>query len=110
MERAPALNKALTWADTERSLAIVTPRIRRELTRSIAKGRGTSVRHLPPRGISISLDFVELSRRLLLLMINRSRALESYIQGITPPLLRSAPDTARILCRSFTPKRHRQLR
>ena len=24
-------------------------------------------------------------------------------------LLRSAPDTARILCRSFTPKRHRQL-
>src|SRR6218665_2915414 len=25
-------------------------------------------------------------------------------------LLRSAPDTAQILCRSFTPKRHRQLR
>src|SRR6218665_1288072 len=25
-------------------------------------------------------------------------------------LLRSAPDTARILCQSFTPKRHRQLR
>src|SRR6218665_3385959 len=57
MERAPALNKALTWADTERSLAIVTPRIRREPTRSIAKGGGTSVRHLPPRGISISLDY-----------------------------------------------------
>src|SRR6218665_2940501 len=47
MERAPALSKASTWADTERSLAIVTPRIRREPTRSIAKGRGTSVRHLP---------------------------------------------------------------
>src|SRR6218665_1626065 len=55
MERAPALSKASTWADTERSLAIVTPRIRREPTRSIAKGGGTSVRHLPPRGISISL-------------------------------------------------------
>ena len=27
-----------------------------------------------------------------------------------PLLLRGAPDTARILCRSFTPKRHRQLR
>ena len=27
-----------------------------------------------------------------------------------PLLLRSATDTARILCRSFTPKRHRQLR
>src|SRR6218665_3934331 len=28
----------------------------------------------------------------------------------SPLLLKSAPDTARILCRSFTPKRHRQLR
>ena len=28
----------------------------------------------------------------------------------SPLLLRGAPDTARILCRSFTPKRHRQLR
>jgi len=28
----------------------------------------------------------------------------------SPLLVRSAPDTARILCRSFTPKRHRQLR
>src|SRR6218665_3098492 len=38
-----------TWTDTEKSLAIVTPNIRREPTRSIAKGGGTSVRHLPPR-------------------------------------------------------------
>jgi len=29
--------------------------------------------------------------------------------SLSPLLLRSAPDTARILCRSFTPKRHRQL-
>src|SRR6218665_1347818 len=28
----------------------------------------------------------------------------------SPLLVRSSPDTARILCRSFTPKRHRQLR
>src|SRR6218665_120696 len=28
----------------------------------------------------------------------------------SPILLRGAPDTERILCRSFTPKRHRQLR
>src|SRR6218665_4089769 len=28
----------------------------------------------------------------------------------SPLLLRGAPETARILCRSFTPKRHRQLR
>ena len=30
--------------------------------------------------------------------------------SLSPLLLRSAPETARILCRSFTPKRHRQLR
>ena len=41
----------------------------------------------------------------------------SFIQAISinsasssPLLLRGAPDTARILCRSFTSKRHRQLR
>src|SRR6218665_377668 len=28
----------------------------------------------------------------------------------SPLLLRSAPDTARILCQNFTPKHHRQLR
>src|SRR6218665_1758228 len=32
-----------------------------------------------------------------------------YGASLSPLLLRSAPDTARILCRSFTPKRHRQL-
>ena len=32
-----------------------------------------------------------------------------YSASSNPLLLRSAPDTARILCRSFTPKRHRQL-
>src|SRR6218665_2247552 len=32
-----------------------------------------------------------------------------YIASSSPLLLRGAPDTARILCRSFTPKRHRQL-
>ena len=32
-----------------------------------------------------------------------------YSASSSPLLLRSAPDTARILCRSFTPKRHRQL-
>jgi len=32
-----------------------------------------------------------------------------YSAPSSPLLLRSAPDTARILCRSFTPKRHRQL-
>src|SRR6218665_2352577 len=33
-----------------------------------------------------------------------------YSASPSPLLLRGAPDTARILCRSFTPKRHRQLR
>ena len=33
-----------------------------------------------------------------------------YSASSSPLLLRGAPDTARILCRSFTPKRHRQLR
>src|SRR6218665_822603 len=33
-----------------------------------------------------------------------------YSASLGPLLLRSAPDTARILCRIFTPKRHRQLR
>ena len=33
-----------------------------------------------------------------------------YSAPSSPLLLRDAPDTARILCRSFTPKRHRQLR
>src|SRR6218665_2452772 len=33
-----------------------------------------------------------------------------YCASSSPLLLRSAPDTARILCRSFTPKSHRQLR
>jgi len=32
-----------------------------------------------------------------------------YIAPLQVLLLRSAPDTARTLCRSFTPKRHRQL-
>src|SRR6218665_1404350 len=32
-----------------------------------------------------------------------------YSASSSPLLLRSAPDTARILCRSFTPKRHMQL-
>ena len=34
----------------------------------------------------------------------------SYSASSSPPLLRGAPDTARILCRNFTPKHHRQLR
>src|SRR6218665_2235304 len=33
-----------------------------------------------------------------------------YSASSSSLLLRRAPDTARILCRSFTPKRHRQLR
>src|SRR6218665_1200290 len=33
-----------------------------------------------------------------------------YSTSSNPLLLRGAPDTARILCRSFTPKCHRQLR
>src|SRR6218665_2503878 len=40
--------------------------------------------------------------------------IHSFIQAIysaySPLLLRSAPNTARILCRSFTQKRHGQLR
>src|SRR6218665_1130815 len=32
-----------------------------------------------------------------------------YSTSSSPLLLRSAPDKARILCQSFTPKRHRQL-
>src|SRR6218665_963500 len=32
-----------------------------------------------------------------------------YSVSSSPLLFRSAPDRARILCRSFTPKRHRQL-
>src|SRR6218665_1541950 len=33
-----------------------------------------------------------------------------YSAFSSPPLLRGAPDTARILCQRFTTKRHRQLR
>src|SRR6218665_3262601 len=33
-----------------------------------------------------------------------------YSAPSSPLLLRGAPDTARILCRNFTPKRHRQLK
>src|SRR6218665_665315 len=33
-----------------------------------------------------------------------------YSAYSSPLLLRGTPDTARILCQSFTPKRHRQLR
>ena len=33
-----------------------------------------------------------------------------YSAYSSPLLLRSTPDTARLLCRKFTPKRHRQLR
>ena len=33
-----------------------------------------------------------------------------YSASSSPPLLGGASDTARIMCRSFTPKRHRQLR
>src|SRR6218665_224537 len=33
-----------------------------------------------------------------------------YIESLRPLLIKSAPDTARILCRSYTPKRHRRLR
>src|SRR6218665_3693162 len=33
-----------------------------------------------------------------------------YSASSSPLLLRSAPDTAQILCQSFTPKRYRQLR
>ena len=33
-----------------------------------------------------------------------------YSASSSPLLFRGAPDTAQILCRSFTPKRHRQLR
>jgi len=33
-----------------------------------------------------------------------------YSAYSSPLLLKGAPDTMRILCRSFTPKRHRQLR
>ena len=32
-----------------------------------------------------------------------------YIASSSPVLLRGAPDTARILCRNLTTKRHRQL-
>src|SRR6218665_862751 len=32
-----------------------------------------------------------------------------YSTSSSPQLLRGAPDRARILCQSFTPKRHRQL-
>jgi len=31
----------------------------------------------------------------------------ALLQSSSPLLLRGAPDTARILCRNFTPKRHR---
>ena len=34
----------------------------------------------------------------------------SYSAASSPLLLGGTPDTARILCRSFTPKRHKQLR
>src|SRR6218665_2859229 len=100
MERAPALSKASTCADTERSLAIVTPRIRREPTRSIAKSGGTSVRHLPPRGISISLDFVVLSLRLLL-AAQCSHSLDQHHSFIHSGYFYSAATTQRRSRHSF---------
>src|SRR6218665_3039480 len=57
MERAPALSKSsMEPTLKDHLIAIVTPRIRREPTRSIAKGGGTSVRHLPctPRDSHLS--------------------------------------------------------
>ena len=37
------------------------------------------------------------------------QGLGAPLQSSSPLLLRGAPDTARILCRNFTPKHHRQL-
>src|SRR6218665_3294936 len=46
-------------------------------------------------------------------MLNNNAVIHSgyfYSASSSPLLLRSAPDAARMLCRSFTPNRHRQLR
>src|SRR6218665_2459407 len=63
--------------------------------------------------ISLSSHGVSRSENRSVFQIYIIGPIYSFIQAIsTAPLLllRGAPDTALILCRNFTPKRHRQLR
>src|SRR6218665_2162732 len=49
------------------------------------------------------------SRKMLCALVEKSCA-HARAQGLEGTLLRGALDTARIVCRSLKPKRHRQLR
>src|SRR6218665_413763 len=63
-----------------------------------------------PRLIML-IDFSEMAFRVLCKLPDSFiHSGYFYIASSSPLLLRGAPDTAQILCRSFTPKRHRQLR
>jgi len=55
------------------------------------------------------LSAFQMIRRLLALLRSFIHSGHFYIASSSPLLLRSASDTARILCRSFTQKCHRQL-
>ena len=67
--------------------------------------------------VNVTNGIASISRheRVNLFTINIKLLFHSFIQTISIAplpvrfLLRSAPDSVRILCRSFTPKRHRQL-
>src|SRR6218665_143388 len=61
-------------------------------------------------GNTVWLGLMELFNGLNTEQTNFTHPGYLYSASSSPLLLRGAPDTARILCRSFTPKRHRQLR
>src|SRR6218665_797886 len=67
--------------------------------------------------LNISQDCLQSHRAQQTIHTNTLTILYSFIYSgyfysafSSPLLLRGIPDTARILCRSFTPKRYRQLR
>ena len=78
---------------------------------------GDCTRRLPTTLRTDWTKFADTSRRRRRLIPNWTHADVDWLihsgylfsASSSPLLLRGAPDTARILCRSFTPKRHRQL-
>ena len=62
------------------------------------------------QGMEPTTNFSPVLKLFLFLIISCIHSGHFYSTSSSPLLLRSAPDTARILCQSFMPKRHRQLR
>src|SRR6218665_4207490 len=74
----------------------------------IKKLENAGLSHNLPVGRSCGLE----DRRIISLVGRNSFIHSCHLYSASPSLLllRSAPDIAQILCRSFTPKRHRQFR